>query len=234
MIWPILAAVSLLIFFVLTLSFWKRLKRQKAELQNYQGHNEYVENTLKNETYLAGNYNLVYENNADSKSVIDQYIISHEEKVPYLICHFKDTSSKSAMIEIRIYDAYKKVRESLFIEDYDAFLNAPYLKLPGNTVDVNIVLHDLDPIEALYDNTQKVKRAYKRLALHESLAFLFLLPALSYGVLYLLAGYRTKYYMVFGTIVLGILFTVTAVILNYGAISLWITRKIRRRGGFVE
>ena len=39
--------------------------------------------------YIAGNHNNVFLNQQDSKEWIDQYLITDEDGIPCLICHFK-------------------------------------------------------------------------------------------------------------------------------------------------
>ncbi|MFW5895029.1 MAG: hypothetical protein ACOCU0_03770 [Bacillota bacterium] len=231
MLWILFSSAMFILFIILWFNFLKKLKRLKTNFKHPVHAMPCEENTLVDERHFAGNFNQVYENHRDSKTVIDKYMISHENGTPFLICHVCAPLKSLNILEITGCDANGKAIHTLYVRNIDAFSKSPVIKLPRQVRNVNISIHeDEDQVfdsKSFYDDKEK---AYLRLAKYESVIMFLLFPPLGYFLLNLLVRYDPNSYMNVETLSFGFVMIVLTCVINYALIALWI-RKQSRIGG---
>ncbi|MFW5913535.1 MAG: hypothetical protein ACOCSM_00590 [Bacillota bacterium] len=228
----LLASLALFILFiVLGARFLKKAGKLRTEFVHPAKDAPYIENPLIEEKNLVGNFNRVFENQADSSRFIDKYMISYESGAPFLLCHLDAPLKSVETLEFVGYDCNKKAVYTLYVTNVEAFTESPVIKLPKQVVDVNIHAHEKgDPLfdtERFYASRAK---AYRKLAKHASVILFFLLAPLSYLLLSQMAEYETIRYMNFETLSLGFALITLTCLVHYLCIALWVALKSRTRG----
>jgi len=132
--------------------------------------------------YEAGNYNKIYQNMLETHSMINHYIISKEYNEKFLICHVNDKNPLSQPIQINEYDKRSNINRIVIIDDINALIDKPSIKLFKTTQHVNITYHDEKTVSFESLNDEK-HHSLKKVLLYFSLALFLLFTPVSYFLL---------------------------------------------------
>lgn len=216
MIWEIVSIVSLVIGIILFLiSIFKVLKLYQL-YGNKKASANYQKDNMLLTKYIAGNHNNVFLNQQDSKEWIDQYLITDEDGIPCLICHFKKEITDQRILEIKSYNKGLRLIKVEYFRLHEHILKDAPIQLPRHTESVNLNIIETDDYLEVYKDTYRdKKKAYNRINLLTSISLgFFMIPAGIY-VLKKEAGERFESFMIVDTVILGLVLIVGLALLNY-------------------
>lgn len=181
----------------------------------------YEPDQLIDENNLTGNRNRIFKNLQDSSKVIDHYIISEDEKRPFLLCHFLSELQDESTLQITCFNAKEQPINIKWIEYSQILKNLPTIELPRNTTLVSINLIEKSVYDEPVVMNQDSIHTFNRLVLWLSLTLFFLFIPIGYFSLQILSGPEFDGMLNERTLGLGITLMVFTSIIHYMFLRNW-------------
>ena len=227
MIWDIAVVLSSIVFVVTIVRAIRRHSVLDREFNVQNVVPEYRPNKLMIVNEIAKYQNEVYENmNEASNHILDTLMISQKKGQSYLVCNFYKPLEVGHIIGIRTYNANEKLLKTLYVEYDQSIEKTSFIKLPEETKFVNVDIHDnYNQLDKLINFHKRKLKAYRKAALHISIALFFLFIPLGYIMLSSLTRNEFRIYLNLQTISLGFVIMIAMSILNFVFINLWVKVK---------
>lgn len=215
MIWDIVSITSMVIasfltvlFIFLSIKYYKQFIKLDEALK-------YVENKVALKKYVAGNINEAFINKNESKDWFDKYIISHEGKHTFLLCHSIESWQKDFVLEIRIYHKKKDYIESTYMSFEQGYDFSQPIEVDKRTHYVNLYVHETvdEPVDLA--QVKLKKKAYRLLSMLSSSIIFFIMIPFGIHALKMMSKDEFEAFMILDTILLGLGLMAGLSIVNY-------------------
>lgn len=210
MIWAVGSIVLAVIFSVLLVDVIRRMIGLNKSTFKVKDTSFYKDKILF-EKETSGQ-NQVFDNEEDSKTYIDKYVINREKKRKSLLLHILKPIEPETFIELELYNERYEWLETHRVSINEELSSLPLISIRHETDYVRIKLTK-DPSSKIdYDVFNK---RFNRLAVYESLSLMFLFLPVSYLLLRLITQEELVYYTSIGTLSLGVVLSLVVSIINF-------------------
>jgi hypothetical protein len=225
MIWIIGAYLSLLIFIMMTIRLLQKHNEIKLSFLETLNQRRYEKHRLVEKKSHAGFVNLIYLNDSITQTLIDKYIITFENRTPYLICNFTKQMKRDGFLEICCYNKDHELIEVLIMKDLGKLIEENYIPLREESLFINFVYHEDITLVPNYAEVLKDRYLdYLSIAKQESFALFFLLVPVGYFILEGMTGANVFNFRNTGTFLIGMMLMFVICLINFNIMKSWIRR----------
>lgn len=215
----------------------KKVKKAVVKFGNQEQLFAYQYNELIEQNNKTGNKNKLYVNNLETQSIVDKYIISHENNETFLLCHLHSNFECSDPLEIYEYRKNEQLIRIAIIDDAKKLVESPIMKLSSKTSKVNIKFADSNG-SGIIDHYENKAQSFKELSLYQSITLFFILAPLSYLLLSILilntTNYQVEGFLNYRTMSLGFVIMLGISIINYFFMRFWAYKYFNTQGDLNE
>src|SRR5690554_3038044 len=151
--WTLISIVSSIICLLLFITFLilSSLFARAGRFKTYQ--HAYVNVT---ESWSKDSFNRIFTATDNLSEIIDKYIISYEKKNCFLVCKYVKQFTSIAM-KIYTYDGNKELISVFNIKELGELISSSKIKLPINTMYINLVVNCIDGKKLIDPEEEKRK-----------------------------------------------------------------------------
>ena len=221
MIYFIATMISIVLFIVCAIAVVINLRVFNTQSKNPWDEAVYEPNQLVEENNITGNRNRIFKNLQDSNGVVDHYIISEDERKPYLLCHFLSELDSESTIQITCFNGKQQPIGIKWIKHDQSLNRLPVIPLPQKTKFVSLDIVEKTAFDIPVVMNDKSIKTYHKIVIWLSVALFFIFIPIGYFSLQKLSGEEFSAMLNVRTLSLGLTMMVFTSVIHYILLQSW-------------